>query len=142
MKNNKDYCTVVIGLFLLVAGLALIKIVEEPQGIMCSLPYVCIGIGCGVFGGSMGNIIGKKALKKHPELAQQKEIEVNDERNVMIANMSKAKAYDMMFFVFGALMIAFALMGVSIELILLLIVAYLWVVGYGIYYRVKYEKEI
>ena len=48
----------------------------------------------------------------------------------------------MMVFVFGALMIAFALMNVEWNVILLLVFAYLFVVGYGIFYRCKLEKEI
>lgn len=60
----------------------------------------------------------------------------------MIANCAKAKAYEMMVYVFGALMISFALMRVDMIVILLLVFAYLFVVAYGIYYRVKYDKEM
>jgi 4-hydroxybenzoate polyprenyltransferase len=70
------------------------------------------------------------------------EIERKDERNIAISNRSKAKAYDLMIFVFGALMLSFALMGVDLVLILLLVFAYLFVVGYGIFYRIKYDKEM
>ena len=43
-----------------------------------------------------------------------------------------------MTFVFGALMIAFALMGVDMIAVLLLVFAYLFVQGYAIYYRSCY----
>ena len=141
-KNIRDYILVVVGLVLLVAGLALLKVVAEPQGIMLILPYICIGVGCGIFGHGMGSILSKKALKNHPEARKQMEIEEKDERNLTILNQSKARAYDMMVFVFGALMIAFALMNVEWKVILLLVFAYLFVVGYGIFYRCKLEKEI
>lgn len=65
-----------------------------------------------------------------------------DERNAIIANRAKAKAYDVMIFVFGALMIAFALMGVDMIPVLLFVFAYLFVQGYAVYYRCKYEKEM
>lgn len=141
-KNIRDYILVVVGLVLLVAGLALLKVVAEPQGIMLILPYICIGVGCGIFGHGMGSILSKKAFKNHPEARKQMEIEEKDERNLTISNQSKARAYDMMVFAFGALMIAFALMNVEWKVILLLVFAYLFVVGYGIFYRCKLEKEI
>lgn len=47
-----------------------------------------------------------------------------------------------MTFVFGALMLAFALMGVDMVATLLLVFAYLFVHGYAIYYRCKYNEEM
>jgi 4-hydroxybenzoate polyprenyltransferase len=47
-----------------------------------------------------------------------------------------------MVFVFGALMISFALMNVDLAVVLLMVFAYLFVVGSHIYYRVKFEKEL
>lgn len=123
-------------------GFLLLKQSTEPHGIMLALPYVCIGIGCGTFGHSMGNIVSSRALKKNPALQKQIEIDKNDERNVAISNRAKGKAYDIMVFVFGALMISFALMGVELIAVLMLVCAYLFVVGCSIYYRGKYEKEM
>lgn len=141
-KNGTDYAFTAIGLLLFGAGLLLIKICSAPKGIMLALPYICIGLGCGVFGQGMGNIMSRKALKNSPDIQKQIEIEKNDERNLAIGNRAKAKAYDMMIFVFGALMVAFALMGIEIRTVLLLVFAYLFVVGYGIYFRCKFEKEM
>jgi len=132
----------ILGLVLLAAGLYLAKTIAVPQGIMRALPYVFIGIGCGLFGQGMGGVIERRVLRKNPEILKQKEIEVNDERNREISNRAKAKAYDTMVFVFGALMITFALMGVDMVAVLLLVFAYLFVVGSHIYYHVKFEKEL
>lgn len=143
MKNSvKDYCIAIIGLVLFVAGLIFVKTSLEPQGVMRALPYVCIGIGCGIFGQGMGNIISRKALKNNPVIHKQIEIENKDERNIAIANRAKAKSYDMMVFVFGALMVSFALMGVEMITLLLLVFAYLFVIFYGVYYRFQYDKEM
>ena len=139
---KKDYAVTVIGLILLATGLFLVKTLINPQGTMKVLPYVCIGIGCGIFGHGMGNIISRRTMKNHPDIQKQIEIDRNDERNIAIANHAKAKAYDMMIFVFGALMLSFVLMGVDMVAILLLVFSYLFVVGYGIYYRCKYDKEM
>ena len=46
-----------------------------------------------------------------------------------IFNRAKAKALDRMFYVFGALMVSLALMGVDIGVVLLLVAAYLFVAG-------------
>ena len=132
----------ILGLAMLVCGLYLVKTTDATEGILMTLPYVLIGIGCGLFGQGMGGVIERCVLKKHPELIKQKEIEVNDERNQQISNRAKAKAYDMMVFVFGALMISFALMNVDLAVVLLVVFSYLFVVGSGVYYRVKFEKEL
>ncbi len=131
-----------VGLVLLAVGLYLAKTTDAAEGIMRALPYVGIGIGCGLFGQGMGGVIERSILKKSPEILKQKEIEVKDERNQEISNRAKAKAYDVMVFVFGALMVSFALMGVEMIAVLLLVFAYLFVVGSGVYYRIRLEKEL
>ena len=123
-------------------GLYFVKTIDNPQGIMQALPYVCIGVGCGLFGQGMGGILSQKAMQNHPEIQKQMDIEKNDERNIAIANRAKGKAFDIMTFVFGALMLAFALMGVDMVATLLLVFAYLFVHGYAIYYRCKYNEEM
>ena len=69
-------------------------------------------------------------------------IEKNDERNIAIANRAKGKAYGMMTFVYGALMVSFALMGIDMIAVLLLVFAYLFVHGFALYYRFKFDKEM
>lgn len=59
-----------------------------------------------------------------------------------ISNRAKARAYDMMIYVFGALMICLQPDGVELRAILLLVFAYLFVVGWGVYYRCRFEKEM
>ncbi len=45
-----------LGDFLLfLAGVVLIKTIADPRGVMLALPYVLVGVGCGLFGGGMGN---------------------------------------------------------------------------------------
>jgi hypothetical protein len=142
MKKGIHYIVVLIGLLILWIGLWLVKVVIEPEGIMKALPYVLVGIGCGVFGKGMGEIVSIKSMKNHPEIKKQMEIDKQDERNIAIGNRAKAKAYDMMVFIFGALMLAFALMGIDMIVIILLVCAYLFVIAYGFYYRSKYDKEM
>lgn len=141
-KSGLDYLIVVIGLLLLGLGLVLVKTLTAPEGIMRAIPYIFIGVGCGAFGHGVGKIISQKAIKTSPKIQMQLEIDKNDERNVTISNRAKAKVYDMMIFVFGILMLVFALMGVDIVAVLLLVFSYLFVMSSGIYYRWKYEREM
>jgi hypothetical protein len=119
----------VIGLLLLGVGAYFVKMVIEPQGIMKTLPYICIGLGCGIFGYGAGEVISHRVMKNHPDIRK-------DERNVAIANRAKARGYDMMIFIFAALM------GVDFTVVLLLAFSYLFVVGYSLYYRFKYDREM
>lgn len=137
-----DYAIAIVGLLLLGIGLLLIKTLIEPEGLLRVLPYVLVGVGCGVFGHGAGNVISKKAIGSNIEIQKQIQINQNDERNISIANHAKAKTYDMMVFVFGALMISFALMQIDVIATLLLVFSYLFVIFYGIYYRFQYERKM
>lgn len=143
MKSKmRKYAAIILGLLLLAVGLYLIQISNDPQGVMRALPYVCIGIGCGLFGHGMGNVISERAIDGDPVLKKRLDIEKNDERNMAIANKAKGKAFDMMTFVFGALMVSFALMGIDMAAVLLLVFAYLFVHIFALYYRFKFDKEM
>lgn len=129
------------GLALLCAGLLLIK-AGTASSALTALPYIFVGLGCGAFGHGIGGLIERRVMEKHPAHAKQMEIERADERSVALTNRAKAKAYDAMIFIFGALMVALALMGVEMTTVLLLVFAYLCVVSCNIYYRVRLEKEM
>ncbi len=137
-----DYLLTLVGFALLAAGLYLVKSGIASSEIFKSLPYVSIGLGCGIFGHGMGSIINRKAIQHNPDIHKQVEIEKKDERNIAVANHAKAKAYDLMLFVFGALMLAFALLGVDMAVILLLVFGYLLIIFYFIYYLAKYNREM
>lgn len=83
----------------------------------------------------------EKYLTKN-KIQKKLEIEKNDERNIAIANRAKGKAFDMMTFVYGALMVSFALMGIDMVAVLLLVFAYLFVHGFALYYRFRFDKEM
>lgn len=142
MKRAKNVWLSVLGFALIAAGIYLIKTVPDPQGIMRALPFLLVGFGCGIFGHGLGELLAKKAAAVDPETARRMEIDQTDERNVMIGSLAKAKGYDMMTYVFGALMVAFALMNASWTVILPMVIAYLFVHGYAIYFRCKFEKEM
>ena len=141
-KAARDYAITVIGILLLGAGLYFVKNISDPQGFIKILPYICIGSGCVIFGHGVGNVVSRKAIHTDPDIEKQVEIEKNDERNIAISNKAKAKAYDLMTYVFFALMIAFALMGIEMAALVILVFVYVFVQGYAIYYRSKFDKEM
>lgn len=146
MKNKKDLLIALFGVLLILAGFYLIKAIDNPQNVMRSLPYLCIGIGCGLFGNGVGEFISKKSMENDPQLAKQIEIDTKDEWNVMIGNMAKAKGFDMMLYVYSALLLTFALMGISFNVLIPLVVAYLFYLSLVILFIIegrlrKYTKN-
>lgn len=141
-KKTFHYLIMIIGVLLLGTGFVLLKLISDPQGVMRVLPYVCIGLGCGAFGHGLGDLISDRVTRNNPELQRQMEIDRKDERNISISNQAKAKSYDIMLYIFGALVVTFALIGIDAAAILLLVFAYLLVVGFFIYYLTKYNKEM
>ncbi|MBS6639696.1 MAG: hypothetical protein KH295_01420 [Clostridiaceae bacterium] len=142
MKQAKNIGLSLLGFVMIGAGIYMIRTVPDPQGIMRALSFLLVGFGSGIFGHGLGDLLAKKAVQSDPAMARQLEIAQTDERNVMIGSMAKAKGYDMMTYVFGALMVAFALMGAPWTVIIPMVIAYLFVHGYAIYFRVKLEKEM
>lgn len=106
------------------------------------IPYIFIAIGCGILGHFTGNLIQYYSTKNNEELKRQIEIEKNDERNVLIAEKSKAKAYDLMIYLFAAMLIIFSLMGADKVQILVLVAIYLSLQIYALYWKSKFESRM
>ncbi|MBM6715094.1 hypothetical protein H6B15_00230 [Gemmiger formicilis] len=139
-SKSKEIVFVVVGLLLVAVGFLMLRGMPEAWG--GPLPYLCLGIGAGAFGWGSGELLKQRALKGDPKLEKQLEVAALDERNVALANRAKARAFDCMLYIFGALMLAFALMKADLVFILLLVGAYLLVVGISVYYYIRYDKEM
>lgn len=138
-SNTKSIILTVLGLLVLAAGPVCVWLLDLGSR---SAPYLCVGLGCGVFGQGLGELLDRRSRKKHPELARQREIEQNDERNVALRDKAQARAFRIMIPVFGALFLAFALMDVELRVVLLLVAAYVYICGCSVYYSGKYRKEM
>lgn len=73
-------------------------------------------------------------------MAKQIRIDAKDECNVMIAHMAKAKGYTIMVYVFAALMLVYAFMGIPYTIVIPFVIAYLFIIIATVYYRLKFEK--
>lgn len=142
MKKSKSTLTAIAGILLFAAGFLLMKTVPQPDGFLKTLPYLLIGVGCGMFGHGAGDIVNNKIRQKYPDTARQMDIDLNDERNITIGNRAKAKGFDMMTYVFGAVLLAFALMNAALDVILIFVIAYLFVQFYAVYYRIRLDKKM
>jgi hypothetical protein len=134
----KNYILTILGVGLFASGLYFIKTIEDSH----AFPFIFVGLGCVIFGHGMGEILLQRAMKGDTAAAKQLEIDMKDERNLAIANQAKAKAYDMMVFVFGALLFSVALMGIDLQVLLLFVFTYMLIIGYSTYYRFKFNKEM
>lgn len=144
-KNN----TVLKNSFFVLLGLALVVlgIFGQKRGVMGeksfeTIYYLLIGLGCGIFGHFTGNIIRYFSMKNNEALRRQIEIEKKDERNIAIAEKSKSKAYDLMIYLFAAMLIMFSLMGADKVQIVIIVAIYLSIQLYGLYWRAIFEKEM
>ena len=113
MKNKKNLICLLGGLVLWLSGFWLVRRSGISWETLRALPYLMIGIGCGLFGYGVGEMVNRRVLDSNPTLAKEQEIAQKDERNVALANRAKAKAYDLMTYMMAALLLTFALMGVA-----------------------------
>ena len=142
-KRKSGWPAFLIGLALLVGAWLLLRLCPDLDATgWRAVPFLALGVGCGVFGAGAGELLAGAAMKKHPELQKQNEIEQKDERNVALANRAKGRAFDIMLYCYGALMVCFVLMQVETAVVLLLTAAYLFILGCFVYYRVRYEREM
>ena len=144
MKQNntvlKNLVFALFGLALIVLGIfAHMNGASDEKGIV-AIYYLLIGIGCGIFGHFTGNIISYFSLRNNEALMRQIEIEKKDERNIVIAEKSKSKAYDLMTYLFAAMLIMFSLMGMEKLQIVIVVAVYLSIQIYALYWRSKFES--
>lgn len=142
MKKTKDCFIIICGSALLIAGFILVKKASFPNPAVAMLPYVMIGFGCGLFGYGLSRLLTHLAIRNAPEAKRAIRTEQNDERNQIISNRAKAKSFDLMLFVFGALLLSLALMKTELNIVVLLVCGYLFVCGCSLYYRYKYSREM
>lgn len=116
---------------------------EITQGdLLIKLAYALTGIAFVSFVYGLSGLFSRKIVKREEDLKKQFEIEKNDERNIAITNMTKAKTFDLMSVLFGALILVFGFMAVDAKTVVIMGTAYILVHIYGLYLRFKFDREI
>ena len=141
-KIKGHYILPAVGFVLFVTGIVLVILCSESQGIMKTLPFICLGIGAGFCGGGLGGVVSYRKMKKNPSLAKQKEIDTKDERNITITNKAKAMAYNITLLIFAVLIMFLAMVQVEMYITLVFTGAYVIVIFLYIYFFNKYYKEM
>jgi hypothetical protein len=140
--NKKNAIKITIGVIMFVIGLYVLLVEGISRDNLISLPFVLIGIGSGVFGAGMGEVLKTKAIKEDPVNSKRIEIEQKDERNTAIANKARAKSYSFTIILFAAVILLFTLLQADTKIVLVLVAAYIAsVVSFPIYYS-KLNKEM
>ena len=145
MLNKKFkgyYILTAVGFVLFVMGIVLAILFSKSQGVMKTLPFICLGIGAGFCGGGLSGIITYRRIQKSPRLAKEKEINTKDERNVFITYKAKSAAYNLTLIIFAVLIMFLAVVQVESYIILVFTGAYLLIIFLYIYFFNKYYKEM
>ncbi|MCI8537450.1 MAG: hypothetical protein HFF18_02150 [Oscillospiraceae bacterium] len=126
------------GLVLLAAGVYLMiaQAGSQPDG------FLLLGVGCGVAGASLSTLIGAVRKRRNPELARQERIGETDERNQMLLWRSKARAFDGMLYIWGGLLLWFALKNLGTQVVLPLTAGYLLIVAICLFSLARFQKEM
>ena len=80
-RRRQGWMLFLAGLLLLAGAWLLLKLLPGLDTTPWrAVPLLCLGVGCGLFGGGTGELLAVQAMKKHPELQKQNEIAERDER--------------------------------------------------------------
>lgn len=141
-KNTfKNVSLMCLGLLAVCAGVYMIKNVSGEGDLTVKAGYILIGLGSGIFGHFLGNIISSKAVSGNQEIESFIKIAKNDERNIMLAEKAKAKAFTVMTYSFASVLLCLALISSEVYTILILVCLYIALELYAVYWRIKLEKQ-
>lgn len=142
MKNRKPAITFLIsGIALAGFGLYFLKSGNQVPVFIKVIQSLMTGAGCILFGYGSSKLLEINALKNSPELEKDLEIQNKDERNTMLRDKSKAKAFDLMLHTFNALILAFLVMKVELSVFFTFISAYIFIVLSWLFFFNRYSKE-
>ena len=136
MKRKGSLLIAVMGLAMLALGLFLMRGPERMP-----LPGILVGLGAGGLGAGLSGALTPVLSRRYPDMAD-KTVEQQDERNIAISHRAKARAYDLMVYVFGVLMVVYTIINADLPVILMLVGAYLLIVACCIGFSVHYNKTM
>ena len=107
-----------------------------------SLSGLLLGTGAGVFGANIAKLYSINLEKKNPDIRKENEIELKDERNILIRQRAKAKSADIIQWLI--MLIAYLEIFVNAPLWIILLTVGIFVLYniIQIYYINKFNKEM
>lgn len=139
-NKKKGYLLSVLGIALIFTALYFFINFRSTENSLFNLTYILLGIGSGIFGHGLGELI--IVYSKNQNLKKSINIQKNDERTIAINNLSKAKAYDVMIYIFSALIMIMAFMNINPVAVIISVSAYLFIIFTNVFYKIKYNKEM
>jgi len=139
MKNKKIKiiglaCLIVIGISLVLISI-FIEFTNNVNGAL-------IGIGSGVIGASIAQLLTIKIYSKDPSKLKTKTIEVNDERNILIKQKAKSSTYKI--FTYFLSIVLMSLVFMNLDSIWLFAAVSLYIIRFiiEIFFISKYMKDM
>lgn len=146
IKSRSYYIiTLVLGIAMLGASQALR--LDGMEGFLSliqlkSISGVLLGVGAGLAGMSVSNLIMCHIQQKEPAIKRQNEIDYHDERNVAIRNKSKAKSADITQWLIMGIAYLNILLGSPAWLILIIVGVFIFYHILCAFYMIKYQNEM
>jgi hypothetical protein len=136
----------IVPVLITLAGAALLilgKIVFTADAVK-QIAGMCFGLGAALFALGIGALAGKIVTDKvvTPDIARQKEIDVNDERNVRIRERVGARTNQIIFYLLCALVLFYGFMGVELWIILSIAALFVVELVLVIVLTNRYSKEM
>ncbi|MDF2800843.1 MAG: hypothetical protein K0S61_746 [Anaerocolumna sp.] len=103
---------------------------------------ILIGIGTGFVGMSIANFVNIHMENKNPEYKKQSRIDLDDERNILIRNRSKAKAGDITQWLIMIIAYITILISAPLWVTLVVVMVFLLYNILNLYFMSKYQKEM
>ena len=103
---------------------------------------ILLGTGAGVIGASITRLYFIRLEKKNPDVMKQNEIELKDERNILIREKAKAKSADIMQWLIMIIAYVTIFVNAPLWMTLLAIGIFVLYIIIQIYYINKFNKEI
>lgn len=135
-RSFVNVATVVIGICLIAASFLFRS--ED----MKTISGVVIGVGAGLFGMGIANLLMRRIERNNPELEKIKKIEENDERNTMIRQRAKAKAGDITQWLIMVIAYITILISAPIWVTLAVVAVFLAYYILMLYFMGRYQKEM
>ncbi len=131
-----------MGVVLLAAGIAGIFVFDKTSRMITGLIGLCVGIGSGMIGMNVANLLIRSYYKKHPDIKKQSDIDAKDERTIFIHTKAKAKAFDITIKTLIAVPFLLIIADSPLWMTLTAVGIYVFAFGVQLYYTVQYNKEM